>query len=273
MLGAIAGDIIGSVYEAAPIKTTDFPLFHPSCTFTDDTVLTVATAEAILKGENYAAAYRRLARAHPHRGYGGSFQHWFRQEAAPPYNSWGNGSAMRVSPVGWAFDGEAAVLREAKKSAAVTHDHPEGIRGAQATALAVYLARSGAGREAIREAVTTRCGYDLARRVETIRPGYTFRISCQRSVPEALICFLDSRDYASAVRKAVSLGGDSDTQACIAGGVAEAFYGPLPDRIRHETERRLPESFQRVIGAFAAAFMPRPSPPRSARPSAPDADR
>jgi ADP-ribosylglycohydrolase len=258
MIGAIAGDIIGSVYEAAPIKTTAFPLFDPRSTFTDDTVLTVATAEAILAGEDYAAAYRRLARAHPHRGYGGSFRRWFRQEDARPYHSWGNGAAMRVSPVGWAFDDERAVLREAEKSAAVTHNHPEGIRGAQATALAVYLARRGTGREGLRAAVAAHCGYDLERRLDAIRPGYGFEVSCQASVPEALICFLESRDFESAVRNAVSLGGDSDTQACIAGGIAEAFYGPLPAGIRRQVDRRLPEAFKRVISAFAAAFPPRP---------------
>jgi ADP-ribosylglycohydrolase len=271
MLGAIAGDIIGSVYEVAPIKTTDFPLFDRRSTFTDDTVLTVATAEALLAGEDYAAAYRRLARAHPQRGYGGSFQRWFRQENAPPYGSWGNGAAMRVSPVGWAFNSETAVLAEAAKSAAATHNHPEGIKGAQATALAVYLARSGASREDIRQAVAARFGYGLDRRVAAVRPGYSFRISCQETVPEALICFLDAHDFPSTVRNAVSLGGDSDTLACIAGAVAEAFYGPPPEHIGREVAQRLPESFKRVMHAFSAAFMPWSYPDPAHRPS--DLDR
>ena len=267
MLGAIAGDIIGSVYEAAPIKTTEFPLFGRRSTFTDDTVLTVATAEAILAGEDYAAAYRRLARAHPQRGFGGSFRHWFRRDDAPPYGSWGNGSAMRVSPVGWAFDSETAVLQEAGKSAAVTHNHPEGIKGAQATALAVYLARSGGNREDIRKTVAGRFGYDLDRRLAAIRPGYAFRISCQETVPEALICFLEARDFESTVRNAVSLGGDSDTLACIAGSVAEAFFGRLPERIQQDVMPRLPESFQGVVRSFAAAHLPWDYPLRAIRPS------
>lgn len=179
---------------------------------------------------------------------------------------------MRVSPVGWAFESETVVLREAAKSAAVTHDHPEGIRGAQATALAVYLARKGAGREDIRQTLADRFDYDLQRRLDTIRPHYTFRVSCQESVPEALICFLDSIDFESAVRNAVSLGGDSDTQACIAGGVAEAFYGPLPDRIRREVSRRLPDAFLETIRTFTAAFRPHPFSSRPSRSSRPDAD-
>jgi ADP-ribosylglycohydrolase len=255
MFGAIAGDIIGSPYESRPIKTTDFPLLSDQSTFTDDTVLTVATAYALINRIDYGTAYRTMARAHPHRGYGGSFQRWFRQHAAPPYHSWGNGSAMRVSPVGWAFDDEETVLSEARKSAVVTHDHPEGIRGAQATALAIHLAKQGKHKEAIRLAIQSRFGYDLDRSVDTIRPDYDFRIACQDTVPEALVCFLDSHDYESAVRNAVSLGGDSDTLACIAGGIAEAFYGPLPESIRSLIDLRLPDSFKVVIAAFARQFM------------------
>lgn len=256
MLGAIAGDIIGSVYESRPIKTTAFPLFAQRATFTDDTVLTIATAYAIINGMDYGHAYRMMARAHPGRGYGGSFERWFQSDTAPPYHSYGNGSAMRVSPVGWAFDNEDAILREAGKSAAVTHNHPEGIRGAQATALAVYLARTEASKDRIRQTIQSRFGYDLQRSVDTIRPGFDFRISCQETVPEALICFLDSDGYESAVRNAVSLGGDSDTLACIAGGIAEACYGALPESIQFQVQQRLPEAFRDVLTVFTKQYMP-----------------
>ena len=258
MIGAIAGDIIGSVYEARPIKTTTFPLFSAGSCFTDDTVLTVATALAILEKMDYGRAYRKLARSYPGRGFGAAFAHWFQADAAPPYNSWGNGAAMRVSPIGWAFDDKARVLSEAQQSAAVTHNHPEGIRGAQATALAIWLARRGWAKEDIRHEITKHFGYDLQRTIAGIRPNYRFEISCQGSVPEAIICFLESSDFETAVRLAVSLGGDSDTQACIAGAIAEAFYGPIPETIRTEVERRLPEEFRDTTARFSATYR---SPP------------
>jgi ADP-ribosylglycohydrolase len=239
MLGAIAGDIVGSVYEHHPIKTTDFPLFVPASTFTDDTVLTVAVAYAILHDVDYAATLRQFGRRYPRAGYGGHFLQWLVAEETGPYNSWGNGSAMRVSPVGWAFDDEETVLAQAEASAAVTHNHPEGIKGAQATALAVFLARTGAAKEDIRARIAATFGYDLSRTVEAIHPTYQFDISCQGTVPEAIIAFLDSRDYEDAVRLAVSLGGDSDTLACIAGAIAHAYYGPLPTSILVPTRARL----------------------------------
>jgi ADP-ribosylglycohydrolase len=190
MLGAIAGDIIGSAYEARPVKTVDFALFPPEARFTDDTVLTLATAEALLGDGDYAGAYRRYGRAFPDAGYGGRFLGWLLDEHAGPYNSWGNGSAMRVSPVGFALDTVGEVLAEAARSAAVTHNHPEGIKGAQATALAVLLARSGEDKATIKTEIQQRFGYDLERSLDAIRPGYFFDVSCQGSVPEALIAFL-----------------------------------------------------------------------------------
>ena len=254
MLGAIAGDIIGSVYEYQPIKSEEFPLFGPDSHFTDDTVMTVAVAHAILEGIDYAAAMKAFGRRHPDAGYGGSFIRWIFEDAVLPYNSWGNGAAMRVSPIGLAFDSVERVLREAKLSAEISHNHPEGIRGAQATALAVFLARTGAGKEAIRHEITRRFGYDLNRTVADVRPRYGFDVSCQGSVPEALIAFLDSRDYEDAVRKAVSLGGDSDTLACIAGGIAEAFYGEIPPLIADTARQLLPEEFLAVIGRFTRIY-------------------
>ena len=190
MLGAIVGDVIGSAYEASPIKQIDFQLFPPGARFTDDTVLTVATAEALLGDGDYAAAYRRYGRAYPNAGYGGSFYRWLFSEGAGPYGSWGNGAAMRVSPVGFALDSVDAVLAEAARSAAVTHDHPEGIKGAQATALAVFLARAGTSKAMIKAEIQDGFGYDLNRPLDAIRPGYRFDVSCQGSVPESLIAFL-----------------------------------------------------------------------------------
>jgi ADP-ribosylglycohydrolase len=254
MLGAIAGDVIGSTYEARPVKTADFELFPPGGRFTDDTVLTVATAEALLGDGDYAGAYRRYGRAYPNAGYGGSFYHWLLSEDAGPYNSWGNGAAMRVSPVGFALDTVDDVLAEAARSAAVTHNHPEGIQGAQATALAVFLARFGADKTSIKSAIEERFGYDLARSLDTIRPIYDFDVSCQGSVPESLIAFLESTDYESAVRNAVSLGGDADTMACIAGGIAQAFYGTVPEQIAREVRSRLPAGFLDVLGRFESRY-------------------
>ncbi|MCU0836409.1 MAG: ADP-ribosylglycohydrolase family protein [Chromatiaceae bacterium] len=256
MLGAIAGDIIGSVYEAQPVKSSDFALFPPGARFTDDSVLTVATADALLGDGDYPAAYRRYGRAYPDAGYGRRFFHWLLTDGAGPYQSFGNGSAMRVSPVGFALASADEVLAEAARSAAVTHDHPEGIKGAQATALAVFLARQGADQANIRTEIAQRFGYDLSRPLAAIRPGYCFDVSCQGSVPEALIAFLESTDYESAVRNAVSLGGDADTMAAIAGGVAEARYGSLPPAIAEAAHARLPAEFLLVLEKFERRFGP-----------------
>ena len=254
MIGALAGDIIGSVYERFPLKTTTFPLFHSHCRFTDDSVMTIAVADAILTGAEYAASMKRWGRKYPDAGYGGSFFRWIFQDDARPYHSWGNGSAMRVSPVGWAFDTIDDVLREAENTAEVSHDHPEGIKGAQAVALAVFLARTGQTKDAIRHEISSRFGYHLDRTIDAIRPTYTFDVSCQGSVPEAMIAFLESSNYEDAVRKAVSLGGDSDTLACIAGSIAEAFYKEISDDLRRTAQAFLPEEMLDVLTAFEQQF-------------------
>ncbi|MDD5475045.1 MAG: ADP-ribosylglycohydrolase family protein [Syntrophales bacterium] len=250
MIGAIAGDIIGSVYEHRPIKTKNFPLFHPQCRFTDDTVLTVAVAEAILAGRSYFETMRDLGRRYPGAGYGGSFMGWLFSDDPSPYNSWGNGSAMRVSPVGFAFSSEEEVIREARKTAEITHNHPEGIKGAQATALAVFSARTGRDKESMRVEIMERFGYNMNRTVEEIRPAYSFDISCQGTVPEAIIAFLDSESWEDAVRNAVSLGGDSDTLACIAGSIAEAFYGGVPGEIREKAFMHLTPDLRQTVEKF-----------------------
>jgi len=254
MIGAIAGDIIGSVYEHRQIKTKDFPLFDARCTFTDDTVLTVAIADAILSGKPYIDSVRRIGRRYPDVGYGGSFIGWLYSPDARPYNSWGNGSAMRVSPIGFALTTEDEVLDQARATAEITHNHPEGVKGAQATALAVFLARTGADKESIRSRIASQFEYDLDRTVDDIRQSYAFDISCQGTVPEAIIAFLDSDSYEDAVRNAVSLGGDSDTLACITGGIAEALYGGVPDGIRTKVKELLTPDLWSVTQAFCAKY-------------------
>ena len=254
MIGAIAGDIIGSVYERRQIKTTDFPLFQNHCRFTDDSVLTVAIAKAILEGTSYLSAVKELGRRYPNAGYGGSFFRWLFSESSEPYNSWANGSAMRVSPVGFAFGDAERVLDEAAKTAVITHNHPEGIKGAQAVALSVLLARTGHRKSQIRESVQSRFDYDLDRTVDQIRPGYRFDVSCKGSVPESIIAFLDSTSFEDAVRKAVSLGGDSDTMACMAGAIAEAYYGGVPKDIVEKVRASLTDDLWDITSEFCAKY-------------------
>jgi ADP-ribosylglycohydrolase len=250
VFGAIAGDVIGSVFEGSGLKTTEFRLLSSANFYTDDTVLTAAVAAAILDQGDYADFLRKFGRRHPGRGYGGNFHQWLSDESIGPYNSWGNGSAMRVSPVGWAFDSVEEVLIEAKRSADVTHNHPEGVRGAQAVALSVYFARCGAEKFEIRQEITARFGYDLTRTADEVRSGYSFDVSCQGSVPESIICFLDSDSFESAVRLAISLGGDADTMACIAGGVAEAYYRALPESVELSVRKLLTSDLLEVIDRF-----------------------
>lgn len=250
MLGAIAGDIIGSIYEVNNLKSKDFPLFHPDSRFTDDTVLTVAVADSIINQTSYLDNFKQYFRRYPNAGYGGKFIQWASSEEVEPYNSWGNGSAMRVSPVGFAFDDLYIVQQQAKRSAEVTHNHPEGIKGAQATAVAIFLARSGYSKAKIKSYVESKFGYDLNPKLDDLRPHYSFDVSCQGSVPQAIIAFLESTDFEDAIRNAVSLGGDSDTIACIAGGIAQAFYGGVPETIAQEVWSRLDEPLRQTTEAF-----------------------
>ena len=216
----------------------------------------LGTAYALMTGLDYAKAYRQFGRAYPRAGYGGSFLNWLKSDEAPPYKSWGNGSAMRISPVGFAYGSMQIVLREAKESAAVTHNHPEGIKGAQATALAVFMGRQGRSKKEIRRVINEKFGYNLNRSIDEIRPDYLFDISCQGSVPEAIIAFLQSDDVESAIRLAISLGGDSDTQACIAGAIAHAFYREIPRDIEKEVRIRLPHEFVDILDEFLKKYMP-----------------
>lgn len=254
MWGAICGDVIGSIYEINPVKTEEFELFTEWNRATDDTVLTVAVSDAILNGVDYAVKFKEYGRKYPDAGYGGSFMRWLLSDTYEPYWSFGNGSAMRVSPVGIAYDTLEEVLKEAEKSAAVTHNHPEGIKGAQATAAALFMARKGYSREAIKEYVQDKFDYDLERKIEDIRPYYSFNVTCQGSVPEAIISFLESTDYVDAVRKGISLGGDSDTIACIAGSIAHAYYKEIPAEILNRVRDILDERLLYVIDEFNRRF-------------------
>ncbi len=250
IIGAIAGDVIGSIYEWQTIKTTDFPLFSEGSDFTDDTVLTVAVADAILNKKDFAGTLWKYGRRHINRGYGGMFIRWLQGKKPKPYGSYGNGSAMRVSPVGFACDSMESVLDLAKRSAEVTHNHPEGIKGAQATATAVFLAKTGTSKKDIREYIALKFGYDLNFTLDSIRPGYEFNATCQGSVPQAIVAFLESEDYEDAVRLAISIGGDSDTIACITGGIAAAWYKHIPDEIVEYVHGVLPEDFLAIINRF-----------------------
>lgn len=254
MIGAIAGDIIGSVYEFQNIKTKEFELFDKRCFFTDDTVLTVALAEAILNKEDYAQLMKRYYLRYPAGGYGGNFHRWAASNSYEPYNSWGNGAAMRISAAGYAYESLDEVLKNAKSFTEVTHNHPEGIKGAQATAAAIFMGRTGSSKDEIKRYVENAFNYDLSRSIDEIRPDYHFDVSCQGTVPEALISFLESTDYEDAIRNAISLGGDSDTLACITGGISEAFYGGVPEHIANPAYAILDDELRGVVLFFEKQY-------------------
>ena len=254
MLGAIVGDVIGSVHEGAGTKTKDFPLFVSRSTFTDDSVLTVAVAEWILSGRDLVDLLHAYYHNYPGRGYGGMFLDWAHDRLRQPYNSFGNGAAMRVSPVGFAFETIEDVLAWSERSAAVTHNHPEGVRGAQATAVAIYLARRGQDKNLIRITLESQFGYDLSARLDQIRPTYRFDETCQRTVPQALAAFFESTSYEDAIRNAISFGGDADTLACITGGIAEAYYGGVPPELEARTMVLLDDQLATVLERFRTRF-------------------
>jgi ADP-ribosylglycohydrolase len=254
MLGAIIGDMAGSVYEMHNIHTTEFPFYHPFSQFTDDTVLTVALAESLLTGEEYARLLKSYFRRYPRAGFGGAFIRWAQSPSYEPYYSYGNGSAMRVSPIGWAYDTLEETLEQAEKSAAVTHNHPEGIQGAKSVASAVFLARQGESKAVIRDYCENAFGYELSQSIEWLRVNYTFDVSCQGSVPQAIIAFLESDNFEDAVRKAISIGGDSDTIACIAGAIAHGYYRDIPSEILKGMYDRLDAPMTETVRAFSNAY-------------------
>ena len=269
MYGAILGDIIGSPYEGDPAYTKNFPLFRKRSHFTDDTVMTIAVADAMMKLRDYIFDYdnssphfisilQHWGRKYPNVGYGGGFKKWLKSEEPKPYRSNGNGSAMRVSSVGWLYkagyiDSIEQIRKAARFTARVTHNSEEGIKGAESVAAAIYLARNGKSKTEIKNYIESEFSYDLSRTIEEIRVNYQFEVSCQKSVPEAIIAFLESEDFESAVRNAIWLGGDADTQAAIAGSIAEAFYG-IPEDFITECRKRLTNEMLEVVDNFYEAI-------------------
>lgn len=264
MYGAILGDMIGSPYEFdRGNKSKDFPLFSPKSKYTDDTVMTIAVAEVFLDNDlmmdeatirqRLTESMQRYGKLYPRAGYGGMFRHWLKRDDPQPYGSYGNGSAMRVSSVAWLFDDLGLVRLMARLSAEVTHNHPEGIKGAEATAAAIFLARTGSTKAEIKAYIESQFGYDLSRTCDEIRPTYHHVESCQETVPEAITAFLEGESFEDVIRTAVSLGGDCDTLTCIAGAIAEGFYG-VPEELRAECWKRLPEGLREVLIRFDRAI-------------------
>ena len=258
IIGTISGDVIGSIYERHSIKTKDFPLFSYSSEFTDDTVMTLAIANWLITDKTSKNCLidnlKYFGNRYPNAGYGGRFIKWLFQESPEPYGSWANGSAMRVAPCSWVANSLEESQELSKLSAIVTHNHPEGIKGALATSDAVYLARIGVSKSQIKSHIEDEYGYDLTRTVDEIRPDYLFDVSCKGSVPESIICFLEAKDYEDTVRNAVSLGGDADTQAAIAGSIAAAYW-EVPEEICFNTLDYLDERLLRVLIKFNEKFM------------------
>ena len=258
IIGAIAGDIIGSIYEFHSIKTKDFRLFSKKSQFTDDTVMTMAVASWLCEDrsskDSLIKNLKYFGNRYPNAGYGKMFSNWLAQDSPRPYGSWANGSAMRVSPCAWVAESLEEARRLAELSAIVTHDHRDAVIGALATSDAIYLARIGAKKDEIRQHVEINYGYDLSRTLDEIRPFYTFEVSCARSVPESIICFLEARDFEDAIRNAVSLGGDADTQAAIAGSIASAYW-EVPKNISFKAINRLDTRLLNVLIDFEEKFM------------------
>ena len=263
MFGAILGDIIGSPYEFdMGNKTKDFPLFSRHSKYTDDSVMTLAVAEALMDSppddgdeaicKRLVSCMQKYGRAYPKAGYGYGFARWLMWEDPQPYDSWGNGSAMRVSSVAWLYEDLATVRKMARLTASVSHNHLEGMKGAEATAAAIFLARTGKNKEEIKAYIESAFGYDLSRTCDEIRPAYHHVESCQETVPEAITAFLEGENFEDVIRTAVSLGGDCDTLTAIAGSMAEGFYG-VPEDLKAECRARLPEPLRAVLARFEQA--------------------
>ena len=257
MIGAIIGDYVGSAYEFANTKDYNFQLITPESDITDDSIMSIAIAHAICEGKSYESSMRYWGNKYPNPkgSYGGSFGAWLRSENPQPYNSWGNGAAMRVSAIGWAFETLEEVQREAQRSAMCTHNHSEGIKGAMAVASAIYFVRMGKSKEELKQYIETNFGYNLSRKTADIRPTYQFNESCQGTVPEAIICYLESSCFVDAIRLAVSLGGDSDTLACITGSIAEAESScAIPTELLKATLTSLPTELRNELSKFIYTY-------------------
>ena len=256
-IGAITGDIVGSIYEFDNHRSKDFPLFGAEVEFTDDSIMTIATMMALMNGgkfDDFVDAYRQLGNKYP-SSYGNRFSDWLVVDNPEPYDSWGNGSAMRVSPVAWWSNDIDEVAMLAKVSAEVTHNHPEGVKGAQGVAEAIFLARTGKSKQDIKKHIETRYGYFLDFKLDDIRESYQFDESSAGTVPPAIVAFLESTDFEDAIRGAISIGGDSDTLAAITGSIAEAFYG-VPDDIMGDTLRHLTNDLRAIVRNFNTAIKP-----------------
>ena len=253
MIGAIIGDVVGSRFEyrCNSIKTTEFDLFSDKCKFTDDTVLTIATADAILNNKSYSDKYQEYGKLYPKAGYGKSFKNWIHNPITN--DSWGNGSSMRVSPIGWAFN-ENDVIKEAEKSSICSHADKDAIKCATLVSYCIYLARIGKSKENILEYCKLNSTYNFNRTIDDIRETYSFTSKASESIPESILCFYESIDFESAIRLAISLGGDSDTQACISGAIAEAYYKYIPTYIIDNTLKRIPENFKNIITKFKSTY-------------------
>ncbi len=273
MIGAIIGDIVGSVYEWNNIKTKEFPLFRDDCFFTDDTVMTIATADALMDGgtrEDFVRAYQKWGTRYPDAGYGGMFGQWIYEKDPQPYNSWGNGSAMRVAPCAWwaignYVDGDrpesiiSTACQLAQKSAQVTHNHPQGVKGAEAVAYAMAICYGyppNIAKTVIRKEISAGFGYDLSQTLDEIRPNYQFHESCRDTVPQAIVAFLESVDFEDAIRNAISLGGDSDTLAAITGSIAEVAYG-VPTWIAEKARSYLDDTLLETLDRWPGFSLPR----------------
>jgi len=254
MLGALVGDIIGSVYEFSNTKSTDFELFYGGSNFTDDSVMTLAVAKWLVEDEAHTIHYliycmQELGDRHPYAGYGGRFAGWLGEENPQPYNSWGNGAGMRVSPVGLYAKTLDEALALAALTASVSHNHPEGVKGAQAVAASVFLCKQGKSKQEIKDYVEKTFGYNLHRTIAEIRPNYEFDVSCQGSVPEAIIAFLAGNSFEEVIRLAISLGGDSDTIGAMAGAIAACMY-PIPDEIAERCDNILTDDLREIKDQF-----------------------
>jgi ADP-ribosylglycohydrolase len=258
MLGAIIGDMVGSTYEFAPTKNYNFDLLPAGSEYTDDSIMCVAVADAIMQGTPYMESLRKWGRLYPNPkgSYGGKFAEWLRSDTPEPYNSYGNGSAMRVAPIGWAFESLFTTEMEAYKCAECTHNHPEGIKGAVATAAAIYMARKGECKGAIKAAIEQRFSYDLSFDLEERKRSYSFDESCMGTVPVAIKCYLESNNFEDAIRLAVAMGGDADTLGCITGAIAEAGYGThaIPSLLFVASISKLPPLMQEVVAAFIERY-------------------
>lgn len=251
MLGGIIGDIVGSRFEWNNHRSEDFDFISEKCFFTDDTVLTIATADCLLSAGDYSSIYQTYARRYPNSGYGGRFRVWMNSDSPKPYRSFGNGSAMRVSPVGWFFPDLESTLKEARRSAEVTHDHREGIKGAESIAAAIFLARSKRSKQEIRSYIESNFQYNLDFSLQELQRSYEFDETCQGSVPQSIYCFLISSSFEDAIRKSISIGGDSDTIACITGSIAEAFYGEIPKDYIMKAKNLLKSELKEVLEKFS----------------------